>query len=209
MAAPYVTGVASLVQSQNPTFTPAQIKQRLVETADDLQYGADGIGYDEHFGWGEINAFKALTGQTYLSTWLHSAPIVNNVQAGDVFRFYDFYSYVYYGSLTISSDMITNSGRFMWNGLLNSGRFGIDLLPYRFFFTINNDEGGYTIIESDRVSPNISSYSVVNSQHIKISFTESSLLSWVSAYVFDQNGNYLFTDFEDVKSEAGNNLTLL
>jgi type VII secretion-associated serine protease mycosin len=56
MAAPLVAGLASLVWSKHPDWSAQQVRQRLEQTADDL--GAK--GKDETFGYGRINALKAL-----------------------------------------------------------------------------------------------------------------------------------------------------
>lgn len=59
MAAPYVAGVAALLKSRfGAQATPAWIKQRLEETAEDLGTA----GWDELYGHGMINAQRALAG---------------------------------------------------------------------------------------------------------------------------------------------------
>ena len=59
MSAPFVAGLAALVRSAEPGLTAAQVKQRIERTSDDL--GAK--GFDEKFGWGRINAVRALAGR--------------------------------------------------------------------------------------------------------------------------------------------------
>ncbi len=59
MAAPFVAGLAALVRSAEPGLTAAQVKQRIERTSDDL--GAR--GFDDKFGWGRINAARALAGR--------------------------------------------------------------------------------------------------------------------------------------------------
>ena len=58
MAAPYVAGVAALLVAKHPDWTPAQIRQRLYATADDL--GAK--GRDDIYGHGAVDPFEALFG---------------------------------------------------------------------------------------------------------------------------------------------------
>lgn len=58
-ATPLVAGVASLLLAQNPTWTPAQVRARLQQTADDLGPS----GFDNQFGHGRVNACKAVGGQ--------------------------------------------------------------------------------------------------------------------------------------------------
>jgi len=59
MATPYVAGVAALVRSANPNLTAAQVRERLMNTADDL--GTP--GYDTVYGAGRVNARKALANE--------------------------------------------------------------------------------------------------------------------------------------------------
>ncbi|PIQ27891.1 hypothetical protein COW36_08745 [bacterium (Candidatus Blackallbacteria) CG17_big_fil_post_rev_8_21_14_2_50_48_46] len=56
MACPHVTGVVALMLSREPNLTPAQIRSRLIATADDL----DAPGFDEASGYGKMNALRAL-----------------------------------------------------------------------------------------------------------------------------------------------------
>ena len=71
-ACPVVAGVAALVLSANPDLTAAQVKRILQDTADkivdrdpDSQLGMrlgtyDTNGYSQWFGYGKVNAFKAV-----------------------------------------------------------------------------------------------------------------------------------------------------
>jgi subtilisin family serine protease len=57
-----VTGVVSLLLSKNPDLTPAQVLEILQKSADD-QVGdpsEDTQGWDKYYGWGRLNAHKAL-----------------------------------------------------------------------------------------------------------------------------------------------------
>jgi subtilisin family serine protease len=55
-SAPVVAGVAALVLSANPSLTGAQAQDILKQTADDL--GTP--GWDTSYGWGRVNALKAV-----------------------------------------------------------------------------------------------------------------------------------------------------
>jgi subtilisin family serine protease len=55
-ATPYVAGVAALLFSQHPTWTPAQVRQRLVETARDVWDAQTPLGWDKYTGYGMVNA---------------------------------------------------------------------------------------------------------------------------------------------------------
>ncbi|MFM9958395.1 MAG: S8 family serine peptidase [Phycisphaerales bacterium] len=57
-SSPYAAGVAALVISQNPSFTPTQIENRMTSTARDMGTA----GYDTEHGWGMISAYAAMTG---------------------------------------------------------------------------------------------------------------------------------------------------
>jgi len=55
-SAPIVAGVAALVFSANPTLSGIQVQDILKQSADDL--GAP--GWDTSYGWGRVNAYKAV-----------------------------------------------------------------------------------------------------------------------------------------------------
>lgn len=57
MATPHVTGCAALVWAANPTLSNAEIRNRLQSKAYDL--GAPGV--DDNYGYGLVNAYRALT----------------------------------------------------------------------------------------------------------------------------------------------------
>ncbi|HUM56029.1 MAG TPA: S8 family serine peptidase, partial [Bacillota bacterium] len=56
-AAPTVAAVAAMVKYTDPTLGPDQIKNILYSTATDLYK----YGYDEYTGWGNVNAYSAVT----------------------------------------------------------------------------------------------------------------------------------------------------
>jgi subtilisin family serine protease len=57
-ATPLVAGTAALVVSKNPGWTPDQVRNQLQNTADDKGTA----GFDDRFGYGRVNACKALGG---------------------------------------------------------------------------------------------------------------------------------------------------
>jgi hypothetical protein len=59
MAAPKVTGVAALIYAHYPGITPHEVVEILEASAEDI--GA--TGYDFDFGWGLVNAYRALVGE--------------------------------------------------------------------------------------------------------------------------------------------------
>ncbi len=63
MAAPYVSGLAALIMSEAwPEPSPDSVRQIIRSTADDQVGlpGEDTPGWDQYFGWGRINAAKAI-----------------------------------------------------------------------------------------------------------------------------------------------------
>lgn len=58
MATPFVAGLASLLRSQAPAMSAAQVKARLEETAKDIGEP----GFDAYTGHGRVDALKALLG---------------------------------------------------------------------------------------------------------------------------------------------------
>ncbi|HEY6118733.1 MAG TPA: S8 family serine peptidase [Pyrinomonadaceae bacterium] len=56
-SAPVVAGVAGLVISANPRLTGAQVRDILKQSADDL----GPVGWDSTYGWGRVNANRAVT----------------------------------------------------------------------------------------------------------------------------------------------------
>ncbi|MFA5862730.1 MAG: S8 family serine peptidase [Candidatus Thermoplasmatota archaeon] len=56
MATPHVAGVAALVFSLCPSWTNAQVVNRLFNTADDL----GSAGWDQSYGWGRVDAYDAV-----------------------------------------------------------------------------------------------------------------------------------------------------
>ncbi len=57
MAAPHGAGVIALLFEADPTLSPAQVRQILIDTADDK----GPAGWDGAFGHGRLNAFKAVS----------------------------------------------------------------------------------------------------------------------------------------------------
>jgi subtilisin family serine protease len=56
-SSPTVAGVAALVMSANPNLTPSQVQDVLKQSADEL--GA--AGWDSSYGWGRVNASRAVS----------------------------------------------------------------------------------------------------------------------------------------------------
>jgi subtilisin family serine protease len=56
MASPHVAGVAALIRSLHPTYTPDQVRQAILTSAQDL----GPPGWDPQYGWGLVDAYAAL-----------------------------------------------------------------------------------------------------------------------------------------------------
>jgi thermitase len=76
-ATPYVAGVVSLLLTLQPQLTPSQVKTILQQTADD-QVGnpvEDVAGWDPYYGFGRLNAARALQAAQALPTRLAQASV--------------------------------------------------------------------------------------------------------------------------------------
>jgi subtilisin family serine protease len=79
IATAFVTGLASLLISQNPDITPDVVTQIIESSAED-QIGdpsEDTKGYDKYYGYGRINAYKALLKGEELKTGKKPKALVN------------------------------------------------------------------------------------------------------------------------------------
>ena len=85
MASPNVAGVAALIKSLNPSYTPQKVRDVLCETARD----AGEIGWDEFFGHGVVNAYAAVLGPDALFNVVYDfndgsrSPVTVKVVPGD------------------------------------------------------------------------------------------------------------------------------
>ena len=59
-ATPYVAGVAALIKSQNPSWTPAQVRAQLTSTAIDIINVESAAGWDRYSGYGMVDAAAAV-----------------------------------------------------------------------------------------------------------------------------------------------------
>jgi subtilisin family serine protease len=72
MAAPHVAGLAAVVLSQHPTYTPEQVRQAIRRSATDI--GAP--SFDTEFGYGRIDAAGAVTEPVPLGARLFTPPLI-------------------------------------------------------------------------------------------------------------------------------------
>jgi len=73
MAAPHVAGLAALIRSKYPDFTPAQVRALLVDSSIDLTSDGGLPGWDDIYGHGLINAEGALLANPEVA---NSAPYI-------------------------------------------------------------------------------------------------------------------------------------
>ncbi len=106
MAAPQVAATAALMLSVSPDLTPAKIRNRLEDTADKVP-GMGGQNKTDEYGYGRLNAYKALhpfvtiSGPTVIETdgeytWTAEA------SGGDGNYMYDWYRRIDHQTLTCS-----------------------------------------------------------------------------------------------------------
>lgn len=65
---PFVSAVAALVKSQNPTWTAGQVRDALVATATDVVNVESGAGWDRFSGYGLVNAGAAVAWSAPVAT---------------------------------------------------------------------------------------------------------------------------------------------
>jgi len=85
MAAPNTAGIAALILSLHPGYTPQQVRKALCDTARD----AGVLGRDDYYGDGIVNAYAAMLGSdalktvTYYYGYSGPAPVAVKVISGD------------------------------------------------------------------------------------------------------------------------------
>lgn len=115
MASPHVAGVAALVKFANPSWTPDQIRSKMITTADPL-------GDPNWYGAGLVDAEEAAG--TLTQPPVNTKPIVTITSPGDGARFVESTSIAFNGTATdyedgnLSSVLVWTSSI---NGMLGSG----------------------------------------------------------------------------------------
>ena len=61
-ATPYAAGVCALIKSAFPDYTPAEVRQQLLGTAQDIVNVESGVGWDRYSGYGMVDAAAAVAG---------------------------------------------------------------------------------------------------------------------------------------------------
>lgn len=68
-AAPFVSGLASLIWAHNPAWTNEEVRDQIELTCDDVNIS----GWDRYTGWGRINAYRALSEPLAVCTLISDA----------------------------------------------------------------------------------------------------------------------------------------
>lgn len=76
-ASPIISGIAALVKSKYPTYSPLDITEKIRATATDIYGITENIPYVDLLGSGEANAYEALTNTTKPSVRTQSVSVTN------------------------------------------------------------------------------------------------------------------------------------
>ena len=116
-ATPYAAGVCGLIISANPGWTPAQVRDQLVNTAEDVTSVESGSGWDRYAGYGMVDAEAAVGGGGPSDTITVTAPNGGEVlDAGTVFTI----TWTSTGSIAnVAIDYSTNGGS-SWTAITSS-----------------------------------------------------------------------------------------
>ena len=113
-ATPHVSGLASLLLAQDTSRTPDQLKHIIEVTADDMVGSPleDVPGWDQYYGYGRINAYRALTYSTTaiqnVNSEGHKVTIYPNPSTGRVLIQTDFLNEpVNYSVMNVTGSIIS------------------------------------------------------------------------------------------------------
>lgn len=76
-AAPIVSGIAALIKSKNPSYSPLDITEKIRATANDIYGITENLPYVDLLGSGEINGYEALANTTKPSVRSQSFDVSN------------------------------------------------------------------------------------------------------------------------------------
>jgi len=209
---PLTAGVASLIFSANPTLTPYQVEQIMESTAVDL--GTP--GYDIYYGWGRIDAARALSAATGITSPKDDTPptaMIASPSDGSKVS----------GGITVSVNASDNVAVSRVE-LYKDGRlFATDASsPWEFYWdTVSDSNGPHTLVAEaydtsgnagesnpaivnvsnivDNIPPTVSINYPLNGTRVKglvgisVSATDDSGISKIGFYVDDQVKNTVYT----------------
>jgi hypothetical protein len=136
-SAPLAAGLAALVFSANPSLTPNQVEQIMESTAVDL----GDPGYDVYYGWGRINASKAL------KTAVGTTPIGNSTPPSVAIAS-PLNGTTVSGGVTVKADASDNVGVSRVELYKDGIFFASDAVsPYEFYWDTTGDiDGSHTLL---------------------------------------------------------------
>jgi thermitase len=136
-AAPHVTGVISLLLSINPTLTVTEIRQILeASSQDQVGDGFDTLGWDQYYGFGRINAYRAI-----------SNTLLSNTEY-----------YIESKNIKVSPNPMSNENAFSISGLKSNSNYDIKVIALDGKIvkeTRNNLSNGTVTIESQSLQSGI------------------------------------------------------
>ncbi|MEM0254287.1 MAG: S8 family serine peptidase [Candidatus Bathyarchaeia archaeon] len=158
---PLTAGLIALIFSANPSLTPQQVEQILKTTADDLGEP----GYDVYYGWGRINAAKALTAA------ISAAAPLPDTTPPNVKITYPENGATVSGAITVSVQASDNTAVSKVELYINGTLLAIDTeAPYEFYWDTSSERSGTYMLqakaydkagnigESDKVTVYITNY---------------------------------------------------
>lgn len=132
-SAPITAGVVALLFSANPSLTPAQAEQILKSTALDL----GPAGYDIYYGWGRIDALKALKEAITIS----QPPRDTNPPSVSIT--YPMDGATVSGGITVTIDASDDSGVSRVELYKDGALFAVDTeASYEFYWDTTSDQDG-------------------------------------------------------------------
>ena len=102
-AAPHVTGIAVYIRSIFPNLAPSEVKDIIEQTADKV-YGMQGQNFHNEYGYGRVNAYRAVQMAQYMFDndidFIHSGNVSGTISENSLLA----------GEVTISSNLQVASG---------------------------------------------------------------------------------------------------
>ncbi|MCR2032993.1 S8 family serine peptidase [Anaerofustis stercorihominis] len=212
MAAPFVSGVAGLIMSANPTLSAKEVVDIINSTANDL--GAK--GRDDYYGYGEINPLQALHKSTLLSLNkrsdydLSTSPLSISMYTGENVN----------AEITITdnknkviktfnlNNISTRNSSIKWDYTDNEGN-SVNAGTYKInaVFTENSDTTklsyNFTLNKTAEVLNLQSSYAPL--PNTKLSATiKLNINCNLTAKMYDENGNVIKTIYNNANVNKGN-----
>jgi len=130
LSTPITAGLAALIFSASPSLTPNQVEQILESTAVDL----GDPGYDAYYGWGRINASKAVEEAT------GTPPPPPDITPPKVTITYPNNGATVSGGITVTVDASDNVAVSKVDLYKDKKLFAVDFdAPYEFYWDTNND----------------------------------------------------------------------